>query len=143
MSEYKHRLTLAVPKALMVEANQLALMVGESANDVNTFTEADWTDESGNLYAVCSTISKPVVLKVLGKGLSEKLTGDADYQIAKQALDKVVILESGVKANPKSITLAIDIEPTQALKQMVLTKLSAEMQQEQTIYTVENKDLIL
>lgn len=33
MSEYKHRMSLAVPQALMPQANQLALIVGVSEYD--------------------------------------------------------------------------------------------------------------
>ena len=122
MSEYKHRLTLAVPELLMPEANQLALLAGESANDDKTFTTAGWTDEAGNLYAVCSTISKPIVLELLTKGLPATQESEViDYALAKQALGKVVVLADSVKVSPASITLAIDIEPLQALSQMGLS----------------------
>ena len=122
MTEYKHRLTLAVPELLMAEANQLALLAGESSNDDNTFTKTGWTDEAGNLYAVCSTISKPIVLELLTKGLPVTQESETiDYALAKQALGKVVVLADSVKVSPDSITLAIDVEPLQALKQMGLT----------------------
>lgn len=42
MSQYSHRMTLAVPESLMTQANQLALIAGESPVDVNTFTNANW-----------------------------------------------------------------------------------------------------
>ena len=122
MTEYKHRLTLAVPELLMPEANQLALVAGESDNDDNTFTKASWTDEAGNLYSVCSTISKPIVLELLTKGLPATQTNEnVDYALATRALDKVVVLAEGVKASPDSITLAIDIEPLKAFKLMGLS----------------------
>lgn len=54
MSEWTHVLTTAVPESLMVQANQLALAIGTSEDDVNTFQTADWTDGTGN-FAVCST----------------------------------------------------------------------------------------
>ena len=54
MSEWTHVLTIAVPESLMVQANQLALAIGTSEDDVNTFQTADWTDGTGN-FAVCST----------------------------------------------------------------------------------------
>tara|TARA_R110000737_G_scaffold353117_1_gene402448 strand:- start:20145 stop:20312 length:168 start_codon:yes stop_codon:yes gene_type:complete len=41
--------------------------------------------------------------------------------MAKRALDKVVVLEDGVKANPESITLAIDVEPLKTFKLMGLS----------------------
>lgn len=39
MSEYTHRMSLAVPQAYMPQANQLALITGISAADVNTFKD--------------------------------------------------------------------------------------------------------
>ena len=132
MSKYTHRLTLAVPELLMSEANQLALIAGESVNDDKTFTEAGWVDDVGNLYAVCSTISKPIVLELLTKGLPTTQESETiNYAAAKQALDKVVVLAKGVKATPVSITLAIDIEPIQALAQMGLSVFVQEEVQEE------------
>ena len=132
MSEYKHRLTLAVPELLMAEANQLALIAGESANDDKTFTKAGWADEAGNLYAVCSTISKPIVLELLTKGLPVAQESEGiDYALAKQALGKVVVLAEGINATSGSITLAIDIEPMQALEQMGLSLFVKEEVQEE------------
>ena len=66
MSEYTHRMSLAVPQAYMPQANQLALITGISAAYVNTFTDANWQDRDGNLYTVCSTAIKPVVLGMFG-----------------------------------------------------------------------------
>lgn len=54
MSNWTHVLTIAVPPSLMAQANQLALAIGTSEDDVNTFQTADWTDGTGN-FAVCST----------------------------------------------------------------------------------------
>ncbi len=54
MSDWTHVLTIAVPESLIAQANQLALAIGTSENDVNTFRTADWTDGTGN-FAVCST----------------------------------------------------------------------------------------
>lgn len=54
MSEWTHTLTVIVPESLMVQANQLALAIGTSEDDVNTFRQADWTDGTGN-YAVAHT----------------------------------------------------------------------------------------
>lgn len=54
MSEWTHVLTIAVPEQLIAQANQLALAIGTSEDDVNTFRSTDWTDGIGN-FAVCST----------------------------------------------------------------------------------------
>ena len=54
MSQWTHTLTIVVPEALMAQANQLALAVGTSEDDVNTFQSADWSDGTSN-FSVCST----------------------------------------------------------------------------------------
>ena len=54
MSDWTHNLLVIVPGALIPEANQLALAIGTSEDDVNTFRSADWTDGI-NLYAVANT----------------------------------------------------------------------------------------
>lgn len=54
MSNWTHTLTVIVPESIMVQANQLALAIGTSEDDVNTFRSADWTDGTNN-YAVAHT----------------------------------------------------------------------------------------
>ena len=54
MSDWTHDLLVIVPEAIIPEANQLALAIGTSEDDVNTFRSADWTDEV-NFYAVANT----------------------------------------------------------------------------------------
>ena len=54
MSNWTHTLTVIVPESLIAQANQLALAIGTSEDDVNTFRSADWTDGTSN-YAVAHT----------------------------------------------------------------------------------------
>ena len=125
MSDYKHRMSLAVPQALIGKANQLALIVGVSEHDDKTFTTANWQDANGNLYAVCSTVIKPVVLGLFGISLSNITLPahaiNADVVAAQQALDKVVMYKQGDKASTTSIMCAIDFEPLTAFADMGLT----------------------
>lgn len=131
MSEYKHRMSLAVPQALMDKANQLALIVGESSDDDKTFTTANWQDKDGNLYAVCSTVIKPVVLSMFGISLADITLPahaiNADVTAAQQALDKVVMYKQGDKANTANIMCAIDFEPLAAFEDMGLTIIEVEL----------------
>lgn len=114
MSQYKHRITLIVPENYIDHANQLALIMGESSVDTRTFTIADWRDLNGNVYAVCSTVCKPVVVNALHGGLPSPLpnhASDADVSKAQQALDMIVQYDVGVKVSQNHIVLAIDYEP--------------------------------
>jgi len=114
MTQYKHRITLVVPSQYIEQANHLALVMGESADDINTFKEANWQDADGNLYAVCSALSKPVVLGALTKGLPNPLPTHAtaaDVTKAQQALDLIVLYDAGVLASGDKIILAVDTHP--------------------------------
>ena len=114
MTQYKHRITLVVPKQYIEQANHLALVMGESADDISTFKEANWQDADGNLYAVCSALSKPVVLGALTSGLPDPLPTHAvgvDIGKAQQALELIVLYEDGVMAGVDKIILAIDTHP--------------------------------
>lgn len=115
MSDYKHRMSLVVPEQLIAKANQLALIVGVSSDDDKTFAQASYQDADGNLYAVCSTAIKPVVLGLFGISLADITLPthaiNADVTAAQQALDKVVMYSDGDKASTASIMCAIDFEP--------------------------------
>ena len=54
MSNWTHTLTIIVPESLIQQGNQLALAIGTSEDDINTFRSADWTDGTSN-YAVAHT----------------------------------------------------------------------------------------
>lgn len=65
MSNWTHVLTIAVPESLIAQANQLALVIGTSEDDVNTFRTADWTDGVNN-FAVCSTRAVDKIFDYVG-----------------------------------------------------------------------------
>ena len=66
-TEYIQRATTATPLAHIPDANQLALCLGESSADDKTFTSASSQDEQGNLYAVSSTVAKPIFSQMAGQ----------------------------------------------------------------------------
>jgi len=66
-TEYTQIATIAVPGPLIPDANQLALCLGESAADDQTFSAASYQDAGGNLYAVCSTVAKPIFAQLAGQ----------------------------------------------------------------------------
>lgn len=131
MSDYKHRMSLAVPQALVDKANQLALIVGVSEYDNETFTVANWQDKDGNLYSVCSTVIKPVVLGLFGISLADITLPihaiNADITAAQKALDKVVMYKQGDKSSTTSIMCAIDFEPLAAFADMGLTIIEGDL----------------
>ena len=66
---YIQRATITTPEAHIPDANQLALALGESSADDHTFTAASYQDADGNLYAVCSTVAKPIFAEMAGQPL--------------------------------------------------------------------------
>lgn len=128
MSEYTHRMTLVVPVTLTTQANQLALIAGESPDDVNTFTTAKYQDSSGNLYAVCSTVIKPIVLSLLNTPLADSplQAEGADVSLAQQAMDKVIMYQEGVTVVPEHIYIGIDIDPFDMFERLRLTTIETQ-----------------
>src|SRR5690554_3785377 len=115
MTEYIHRVTIAVPETYITDANQLALCLGESAADDQTFTAANWQDADGNLYAVCSTVAKPIFAEMAGQPLQALTTPpDVDLEAATRAQALLVIEDRTsdepvtVQASPDHIAAILD-----------------------------------
>lgn len=127
MSEWTHVLTIAVPESLIAQANQLALAIGTSEDDVNTFQTADWTDGTGN-FAVCSTRAVDKIFDyiaavdatdnpLLAEGLAAlsfvTVTTDADG------------VETITGNDPSKIRVIVDMEPFAALSLLGLHRIEA------------------
>ena len=85
-TEYLQRVTIAAPMGHTQEANQLALCLGESSADDHTFTTASYQDADGNLYAVASTVAKPIFAEMAGQPLkAPDHAPDMDLAAAKRA----------------------------------------------------------
>jgi len=66
---YNQRATIAAPVSIIADANQLALCLGESSSDDQTFNASTYQDAQGRLYAVCSTVAKPIFAEMAGQPL--------------------------------------------------------------------------
>jgi len=98
-TEYKQRATIASPVAHIADANQLALALGESAADDKTFNTAAWQDAEGNLYAVCSTVAKPIFVQLASQPLqAPDHAPDMDVEAATRA--QALLQINGGKATP-------------------------------------------
>ena len=51
------RITIACPENLIPDANQFAMVLGLSANDINTFAKVRLEDSGGELYSVVTSRS--------------------------------------------------------------------------------------
>lgn len=119
-TEYTHRVTIVVPETLTEKTNHLACIVGEFSADINTFREANWQGAEGNIYAVASTVVKPIFLQA-AQGLPETpphAEGVADRVLAQQALDTL--------NQPGGIQMVVDVEPMEALASLGLEPVEIE-----------------
>lgn len=120
MSEYKYRVTISCPIDFIEEGNQLALAAGESTDDVNTFTVANYEDVDGNLYAVCSTVVKQAFIDYLSDGVP-----DAN-ELAQAAFDSLVVLDDSNELSTTGMTMCINDSAVDALSLMGLTAIEHE-----------------
>ena len=105
-TEYKQRATIASPVAHIADANQLELAVGGSAADDQTFGAATYQDDGGNLYAVCSTVAKPIFAQMAGQPLkAPDHSPDMDLVAATRAQGMLQI-NNGI-ANPDVIAVIL------------------------------------
>lgn len=125
MSEWTHVLTIAVPESLIAQANQLALAIGTSEDDVNTFRSADWTDGTGN-FAVCSTRA---VDKIFDYVAAVDVTDNPLLAEGLAALSFVTVTtnEDGVQEitgnDPTRIRVVVDMDPFAALSLLGLHRI--------------------
>ena len=103
---YQQRATIASPIAHIPDANQLALCLGESSADDRTFSTASYKDEQGNLYAVGSTVAKPIFAQLAGQPLqAPDHAPDMDLAAATRA--QALLQINGGKATPDVIAVIL------------------------------------
>ena len=119
---YTARITIAVPMNLIDQANQLALLIGESPADVNTFTQARYTKD-GIDYALSSSSCVPRVVGYLTEGLPHDDSGDilnpndADLLAAGAALQAI---QEGL------ILVSTNVDPSAAIEEMGLAPIATD-----------------
>lgn len=120
-TEYTNTATIAVPEAMLTEANHLALLLGESSADIETFKVATYTDGSTN-YAVAHATVKPVFLEPTQTGTLPETPPHAeetlDRALAQQAFDS--LNTSG------GVLMAVNVDPHQQFADWGLTRIPAE-----------------
>jgi len=106
ITAYVQRATIATPAAHIEDANQLALCLGESSADDQTFGTASYQDASGNLYAVCSTVAKPIFAQMAGQPLkAPDYAPDMDLEAATRA-QNLLQINNGI-ASPDVIAVIL------------------------------------
>ena len=126
---YQQKATIAAPLDLIPDANQLALALGESSADDRTFATASYQDADGNLYAVCSTVAKPVFAELAGQRLQAP-AHSPDMDLAAATRAQALLQLNGGIANPDVIAaiLADRLESAQDhIEALGLTRIEQEL----------------
>jgi len=103
---YINKATIATPAGHIPDANQLALCLGESHSDDQTFNASNYKDAQGNLYAVASTVAKPIFAEMAGQPLQvPDHAPDMDLAAATRAQSLLQI--NGGTASPNVIAVIL------------------------------------
>ena len=116
MSDWTHNLTVIVPESLIAQANQLALAMGTSEDDANTFRSADWTDGTSN-YAVAHTVAVEQIMDYFAIIPAELQSG--------VVFPTLLLSESGfgvMDMDMNKIQVFVDVEPFTVFGLLNLTR---------------------
>ena len=105
-TEYQQRATIAAPAAHIPDVNQLALALGESSADDQTFVGASYQDAQGNLYAVCSTVAKSIFAQLAGQPLQAP-DHAPDMDLAAATRSQALLQINGGIATPDVIAVIL------------------------------------
>ena len=127
-TQYIKRATIAAPAAHIPDANQLALCLGESSADDQTFTSASYQDAGGNLYSVASTVANLIFAELAGQPLqAPDHAPDMDLAAATRA--QALLQRNGGTASPDVIAVILGdrLESAQDhIKALGLTQIEQE-----------------
>ena len=117
MSNWTHTLTVIVPESLIPQGNQLALAVGTSEDDINTFKTADWTDGTSN-YAVAHTVAVEQIMDFFAQLPTELQAGVAFPTVATDENGTATITGGDMS----TIQVFVDCEPFAVFSLLNLTR---------------------
>jgi len=117
MSNWTHTLTVVVPESLIPQGNRLALAVGTSEDDINTFKTADWTDGTSN-YAVAHTVAVEQIMDYFAQLPTELQAGVAFPTVATDENGTATLTGGDMSA----IQVFVDAEPFMVFDLLGLTR---------------------
>ena len=122
MSNWTHTLTVIVPESMLALGNQLALAVGTSEADVNTFQSADWTDGTVN-YAVAHTVAVEQIMDYFAQLPAELQVGVVFPTVATDETGNTMLTGSDMTA----IQVFVDAEPFTVFGLLNLTRRATDV----------------
>lgn len=127
MNINKHTITIIVPEEHLDIANNVALLIGQSVFDINTFDSTEWIDKDLNNYAICSTLIEPEILELINNDLIESNTPlhakeIIDINKVNEALSKIVLYTEDMIISKDNITIIIDYEPLPTIELLGISR---------------------
>ena len=116
------RYTVAVPEQHLAKANQLAMALGLSVNDKNTYTDLKYTDVDGNLYAVASFIASSATVDKVDAPLERPAWDVESEDINMELAEHAKALVALDVASVNTISFNNDDEGLVAIEQLGLTR---------------------
>ncbi|MFI0472227.1 hypothetical protein ACGLWX_05825 [Halomonas sp. HMF6819] len=103
-TEYTDLVAIAAPEGHIYDANQLALCLGESPYDDQTFGVLSRQDDDGNLYSAVTPVVKPAFMELAAGELKAPVHApDVDLEAARRA--QAILLINNGPARPDRITV--------------------------------------
>ena len=116
------RYTVAVPEQHLAKANHLAMALGLSVNDKNTYTDLKYTDVDGNLYAVASFIASSATASKVDAPLERPAWDVENEYIDMQLAEHAKTLVALDVASVNTISFNTDDDGLVAVEQLGLTR---------------------
>lgn len=125
------RITVAVPEQHTAIANQLAMALGLSVNDKNTYTDLKYTDVDGNLYAVASFIATPSLVERAETALERPLWDEEERIDMTQAEQAKSLVQFDTVAGLDVISAVIGDDALASIGFMGLSRYNPESEVEE------------
>jgi len=104
------RITVACPKQLQSDSNQLAMAIALSVADVDTYKDLSWQDAEGNLYAVASFPTNDTWINFAQNTLNRPawdIDSVIDMDAVARAQGDLVFSDTAIKAVPNKLTACL------------------------------------
>jgi len=124
------RLTIACPKALRDDANQIAMVLGYGPDDAETYVALNWHDVDGNLYACASLPVSDTFTTTAQSGLQRpawNTDNHVNMDAARRAQAALVFSLTPVTAMPDKLTACAGDDALATLAAMGLTQVEVDV----------------
>jgi len=123
MTQFIYQLSVAVPESLTECANHLAAYLGGSVSDLNTYTNARYTDGSTDYHFLATVVTAGALQRVAAPS---ELPEFVDPLMLSQALQALVLVQHDGEselpaAQPDKIVAYIGVSPEQSINAMGIT----------------------